>query len=95
MQGRADQSISRSVTVTAMLDKPLVLEPMQFNLDGKVAYTLKEIEKGRRFQITFTNILVQPGLYRGLLKIKTNYPEKPVITMQITGRFVEARKAAP
>ena len=95
MQGRAGQSISRSVAVTAKLDKPLVLEPIQFNLDGKVAYAVKEIERGRRFQITFRNILEQPGLYRGFLKVKTNYPEKPVVTIQIRGRFIEAKKMAP
>jgi len=83
------------VAVTAKLDKSLVLEPIQFNLDGKVIYTVKEIEQGRRFQITFRNILGQPGLYRGFLKVKTNYPEEPVITIQIRGRLVDAKKTAP
>jgi len=83
------------VTVTAKLDKSLALEPIQFDLDGKVAYTVKEIEQGRRFQITFRNILGRPGLYQGFLKVKTNFPEEPVITIQIRGRLVDAKKTAP
>ena len=95
MHGWADQSISRTVAIRAKLDRPLTLEAMEFNLDGKVAYTLEEVKKGERFQITFRNVPGPPAAYKGLLKLKTNYPEEPVITIWIRGRFIEAKKTAP
>ncbi len=87
--GKEDQSITRVVEVRAGLDNPLTLTAGQFNLSEKLTYTIIEIEEGRVFQIHFTNIPGPPQTYRGFLKIKTNYPEKPEITIWIKGRFKE------
>lgn len=89
LYGRPGQSVTYAVEIRAQLDRPLTLKPMEFNLDGKVTYTLEEIEKGRRFKIGFSNMPCPRGNYRGFLKLKTNYPEKPVIKLRIWGRFRE------
>jgi len=89
LYGRPGQSVTYAVEVTAQLDRPLTLKPMEFNLDGKVTYTLEEIEKGRSFKVRFTNIPGPAETYRGFLKLKTNYPERPAIKIRIWGRFRE------
>ena len=92
LRGTEGQSITGVVEIRAGLDKPLTLEPGQFNLEDKVKYTIEEIEKGRRFKVHFTNIPGPSQTYRGFLKLKTNYPEKPEVTIWIKGRFAKAKK---
>ena len=87
MYGAEGQIITKVVDVQSQLEKPLVLTPSAFTLEGKVKYTLEEIEKGRRFKVTFTSIPGTAQTYRGQLKLKTNYPENPEITIEIMGRF--------
>ncbi len=89
LTGKEDQSVSRIVDIKAGLDMPLTLTAGKFNLSEKLTYTITEIEEGRIFQIRFTSIPGPPQTYRGFLKLKTNYPEKPEITLWIKGRFTK------
>ncbi len=89
LYGRPGQSVIYAVEVRAQLDRSLTLKPMEFNLDGKVTYTLEEVEKGRRFEILFRNIPGPAETYRGFLELKTNYPENPASKIRIWGRFRE------
>lgn len=89
LYGREQQTISRTVQVRAELDKPLKLKPIQFDLAGKVRYRIDEIEKGKRFRIRFTVVPGPPQNYYGLLKLKTNYAEKPEILLRIRGRILK------
>jgi hypothetical protein len=89
LSGKEDQSITNVVEVRAGLDIPLTLKAGQFNLSEKLTYTIMEIAEGRMFQIRFTSIPGPPQTYRGFLKIETNYPEKPEITIWIKGRFLK------
>jgi hypothetical protein len=84
--GKEGQTLTRVVEVRATLDKPLKLTPNQFTLTEKLTYTIEEVEKDRRFRIRFTTIPGPHQTYRGFLKLKTNYPEKPEITVWIRGR---------
>ncbi|MCD6297825.1 MAG: hypothetical protein J7M30_11800, partial [Deltaproteobacteria bacterium] len=77
------------IEIRAGLDRPLTLQPEQFNLKEKVTYRIHEIEKGRKFSILFTTIPGPPGNYSGFLKLRTNYPEETVVTIQIRGRSVK------
>lgn len=83
------QSTTRVVDVRAELDRPLELTPTKFNLAEKLTYTIEEIEKGRHFQIRFTTLPGPPQTYRGYLKLKTNYPETPKITIRVSGLIKE------
>ncbi|UCF82546.1 MAG: hypothetical protein JSV50_15300 [Desulfobacteraceae bacterium] len=91
LYGREEVSITRSIEIKAGLDKPLILEPDQFNLEGKLTYKIEEIDKGRKFKVYFTNIPGVAGSYRGFLNLKTNYNEKPVLNIRISGRFVKTK----
>jgi len=87
LSGQAAKPITKTVKISATQDKPLTLEPSQFNLGEKVTYRIEEVEAGKVFQIHFTSIPGPPQTYHGVLKLKTNYPEKPELTIRIRGRF--------
>ncbi|MDZ7696173.1 MAG: hypothetical protein U5R49_04320 [Deltaproteobacteria bacterium] len=93
LRGKAGQNATKIVKIDAALDKPLSLIPGKFSLKGKMTYRIKEVKKGRSFEVYFTNILTSPQTYYGFLNLKTNYPEKPVISIQIRGRFVKENEA--
>jgi hypothetical protein len=78
------------VEVRAELDRALKLTPVQFDLSEKLSFKILEIEKGRKFRIRFTSIPGPAQAYDGVLKLKTNYPEKPEIILKIRGRIRKA-----
>jgi len=87
LTGIADRKITKTIMVKANEKKPLTLEQSSFNLSKTVTYRIKEIEAGRVFRIHFTSIPGVVGIYRGVLKLKTNYPEKPEIIILIRAKF--------
>jgi len=87
LTGIYDKKISRTIVVKANEKKPLKLEKSSFDLSKTVAYRIKEVEPGRVFRIHFTSIPGSVGIYRGALKLKTNYPEKPEIIILIRAKF--------
>ncbi|MFC1863700.1 hypothetical protein ACFL1Z_07085 [Thermodesulfobacteriota bacterium] len=91
LTGYEGQEITRSVIITAGESKPLMLEPGDFNLADKLSYRIEQIEEGRKFKIHFTNVTELVGYYRGVLKLKTNYPQSPEIVIPIR---VNIRKKA-
>ena len=85
--GQPGQTTTRSVSIRAELDKPLTLEPAHFDLSSKVIFRMEEVEPGKSFVIHFTNIPGAQDIYYGFLKLKTNYPEKPEISIKVRGKF--------
>lgn len=79
------QSITRGVEIKTGMERPLLLEPEKFNLEGRVTYKIEEIEKGRKFRVHFTHIPGQTGNYKGFLQLKTNIPEDPIVTITVMG----------
>jgi hypothetical protein len=87
LSGSAEKTVTRIVEVTAELDKPLEITVGDFNLERKVHFKLEEIEKGRKYRVRFESIPGPPQTYQGFLKLKTNYAEKPEMTIWIRGRL--------
>jgi len=83
------QSATKEVLVRGELPTPLTIEPGTFTLDGIVKYTIEEVEKGRLFKIRFSNVPAPPQIKRGQLQIRTNYPEKPLVTIGLTVKIVK------
>jgi hypothetical protein len=92
LHGKAGQEVTKMVEIRAGFDKPLTLTPEGFNLEGKLTYSILEIEKGRKFKIHFTSIPGPSQRFNGFLNLKTNYPEKPIINIMIRGRFLNDKK---
>ena len=87
LRGPADRQITAAVTVKGDGTKDLRLEETQFTLGGKVTYTIQEIEAGKLYRIDFTRLPGEVGVHRGVLKLKTTYPEKPELTIRLTAQF--------
>jgi hypothetical protein len=93
LRGLAGRKLSKTVSVRAGEERFLTLEEASFNLGARVAYSIEEVEKGRFFKIHFTAIPGPPGNYRGVLRLKTNYPERPQIAIPIVARVYDLDKA--
>ena len=87
LQGYSSEIIIKTVKIKGGLDKPLHLEPLQFTLDQWLKYRIEEVQPGRLYQVHFTTIPGNYHYYQGSLRLKTNYPERPEVEIQIRGRF--------
>jgi hypothetical protein len=87
LRGPADRRITASVTVKGDGTKDLKLEETEFTLNEKVTYTLEEVQAGKLYKIHFTRLPGEVGVYRGILKLKTTYPENPELAIRITAQF--------
>lgn len=89
LQGLAGETVSRTITIRAESERPLELVPTHFDLSHKLSYKIEEVEAGKVFRIHFRTIPGPAEDYDGTLKLKTNYPKKPEITIRIRGHFKE------
>lgn len=85
--GKNNVSSTRVVEIESGVDRPLVIQPDQFDLEGRVDYSVEETQKGKSFRVSFRNLPGPFDFYRGSLTFKTNFPEKPELTIWIFGRF--------
>ena len=90
-RGNADKIVNLTVNIKAGLDKPLIIEPVKFNLEGKIRYEIREIKKDRSYSIRFTNIPGNRRNFVGVLILKTNYSEEPFLNIPIRARFKQKK----
>jgi hypothetical protein len=95
LRGQAGQVVTRTVTITAKEEKKLQLVPTLSNLNEKVTYSIEEVEPGKIFKVRFSSIPGVVGTHRGFLQLKTNYPEKPEINIQIRTKFSKEKQVTP
>ncbi len=93
--GRSDQAISRTVYIEAREERPLELTPIEFTLNGKVNFTTQALVPGRKYSVHLATAPGFSGPLRGVLKFKTNYPEKPEILIKIRGRIRAPKGSRP
>jgi hypothetical protein len=89
LRGQKNKQVSKAVTIRAGKEQPLKLEPNAYDLTEKVLFKIQEIQEGKLFRIYFTNVPSSEEFYRGTLKLKTNYTEKPELLIHINARFNE------
>jgi hypothetical protein len=85
--GKIGQKLKRVIQISAKEDKPLSLIPDHFDLEKIMSFEIKEIEAGKTYQLVFNVNPTSSGFFRGELKLATNYPEKPLITIPIRGNI--------
>ncbi|MEW6664934.1 MAG: DUF1573 domain-containing protein [Thermodesulfobacteriota bacterium] len=89
-KGVMGQEMTKSLEILAQTERPLRLEVIHFDLDGKVRFTIEEQDPGKRFLIHVTSLPGAFGHYSGSLRLHTNYPEKREIIIPIRARFSKA-----
>ena len=87
LRGKRTEAAQRTVEVRGGLEKPLKIEPFAFNLSNNLTYEIVEVKPGKLYRVHFTSIPNTGDSFQGILKLKTNYPEKPEVTIYIRGRF--------
>ena len=87
LYGKGGGAVSKTIKILAELDKPLDLSVIDFTLENKLKYAIETVRKGKEYRIRFTSVGGVKENFRGFLKLKTNYPEKPEISIVINGRF--------
>jgi hypothetical protein len=88
LQGTTQETITRTVDIKGELNKPLMLEPVDYTLDKKVKFNIEEVSKGKHYRVTFTSIPNVGNYYQGLLKFRTSYPEKQELVIYVRGKFL-------
>ena len=87
LQGKTEETVSKTVEISGELEKPLKIEPIEFSLDRLLTYKIDEVKAGKLYQVHFTSLPNVGNYYQGTLRLKTNYPEKPEIAIYVRGRF--------
>ena len=96
LDGFVGDEIKQVVTIRAHEEQPLTLEFAQFSLPKKVAYGLKSVEEGRLYQLILRNISEkEEDKYSGSITLKTNYPQKPEITVVFLGYIKRNLQCTP
>jgi hypothetical protein len=87
LRGKTTDTVTKTITISGELDKPLKIQPVEFNLNNKLTYRIDELKAGKLYEVHFTSLPNAGNFYQGNLKLRTNYPEKPEIDIWIRGRF--------
>ena len=85
-RGLPDEQDEKPVELTAS-SKPFRITQVENNVEGKIGHELKTVEEGKHYQLKVKNLLSEEGQYRGLLKLKTDHPQKPEILIRVTGNI--------
>lgn len=90
LSGKKGEAVKGEVEIKSNLDKPLILKPGLYNLAERMNYKIEEVEKGKRFIVRFERKQGLTERLDGYLKIETNYPEKPEITLFVNCDLIES-----
>lgn len=82
-RGMADQ-VSEHVFELVSQGQPFHITKVETNLDGKIDYTLENIEDGKFYKVKVANKLRQ-GNYNGFIKCLTDLPQKPEVVVRVSG----------
>ncbi|MBN2034673.1 MAG: DUF1573 domain-containing protein [Deltaproteobacteria bacterium] len=89
IRGKVTETKTVSVDIKGEPTKPLKIEPGDFNLNQRLKYSIEELSPGEHYRIHFTSIPNTAENYRGRLLLKTNYPEKPQLSIPVRGHFTQ------
>jgi hypothetical protein len=94
LRGVLGEKTKTTIRLKSQKQDPLMLELVSVSIPEKVDVALKELEKGRVWELQVENKVHEQKNYSGHIKLKTNYPEKPDLNVRISGQIrphIEAR----
>lgn len=83
--GIVGEKIQKVLRVRAAQEEPLIVKLASVSIPEKVEVELKEIEEGRTWELRVDNKVNEQTRYAGIIKLTTNYPEKPELVIRIIG----------
>jgi hypothetical protein len=85
LRGTEDDEIKGIARLKGDKKEPLIAKLASVSLPEKVEVKLREVEKGRTYELEIKNKVKGEARYTGNVKLTTNYPEKPEIVIRFTG----------
>lgn len=85
LNGILGEKIERVVHLRGEKKEPLSVKVASVSIPDKVEVELREIEKGRRYEVKVRNKVDKETRYQGQVKLTTNYAEKPEVVIRISG----------
>jgi hypothetical protein len=92
LKGKEGETRSAEIVITGSEDRPLILKDKYFDLNDIVEYNLEIVEENRLYKVLIQNLPDKSGYFKGYLKLKTNYPEKPEISIVVRSRFHKIKR---
>jgi hypothetical protein len=86
-RGAAEQLLPVTVDLTSAT-APFRIQRLESNLDNSVKYAVETVEPGKHYRLRVTN-MAREGRYNGFIKVFTDHPNRPEITLNVTG-FLES-----
>lgn len=71
------------ITIEAKKSEPLELKFLNSSLEGKVSYTLKEVERGKLYRLELVCLEGPEANFTGEINFQTNYKEEPEIKIMV------------
>ncbi len=94
LTGVAGDKIEGKASLLAQKPEPLTLELIKVFPPDKMAAQLKETEPGRVYELHVVTNVEKQGRFAGQVVLKTNYPEKPQLSIPVAANIhglIEAR----
>jgi hypothetical protein len=83
MVGFEGDKLSHQVTIEATEEGPLEITDVSSNVDEKIEYELKAVEKNKKYTLEVKNKSTEDGFIRGNISLKTSSANKPVINLPL------------
>ena len=83
MVGFEGDKLSHQLTIEATEEGPLEITDVSSNVDEKIKYELKAVEKGKKYTLEVENKSTEDGFIRGNISLKTSSTNKPVINLPL------------
>lgn len=83
MVGFEGDKLSQQVTIEATEEGSLEITDVSSNVDEKIEYELKAVEKGKKYTLEVKNKSTEEGFIRGNINLKTSSSKKPLISLPL------------
>ena len=95
MVGFEGDKLSHQVTIEATDEGPLEISDVSSNVDEKIKYELKAVEKGKTYTLEVKNKSTEEGFIRGNISLKTSSSNKPVINLPLYAKLQKELAVQP
>jgi hypothetical protein len=97
LNGVVGDAVENVVHLEGQKKEPLVVKLVSVSIPDKVGVELKELEKGRRYELKVMNKVEGEATYTGEVKLTSSYSERPEILIKVSGNIrptIEVRPKA-
>jgi len=95
LTGVVGEKTKAIVRLKSQKQEPLTLKLVSVSIPDKVDVELREKEKGKAWELQIDNKVNEQTNFTGQIKLMTNYPEKPELTIRISGNIRPSVEARP